>query len=264
MKVALIGFGAIARSLYRYADQGRAWHITAVIASQRSSGRIKDLLPDTVEVVTSVADLSRTPEVFVECAGHDAVAMHGHEVLRRGKLFLLLSVGALTDDALFASLQHTAAEHAARIMLPTGAMAGIDGLAAARQDSLRKVTLTTTKQPCAWQDTPAAELLDLENIHVPTRFYSGTARCAARDYPKNANVAATVSLAGLGFDRTDVHLIADPTIKRNRHKVVAEGEFGRLEVVIENETLRDNPKTSMMTVLSILRQLDNISATLAI
>ncbi|MDH3870107.1 MAG: DUF108 domain-containing protein, partial [Desulfuromonadales bacterium] len=129
---------------------------------------------------------------------------------------------------------------------------------------LDKVMLTSRKPPRAWQGTPAEKVVDLNNLCEPKLIYEGTARMAARDYPKNANTAATVSLAGLGFDRTKVRLYADPMISCNCHQVVAEGSFGKLEIAIENKPIPDNPKTSMMTVLSIMRCLDNVCASIAI
>jgi aspartate dehydrogenase len=264
MNITLIGFGSIGRSLYRHAGQERAWRINAIIASQRSAEKVRKIMPNNVDVVTTVGDLQSAPDMVVECAGHDAVEMHGLDVLRLGWPLLVVSVGALADKALYDELKITAEEYGTRISLLAGALAGIDGIAAARQTGLDKVMLTSRKPPRAWQGTPAEKVVDLNNLCEPKLIYEGTARMAARDYPKNANTAATVSLAGLGFDRTKVRLYADPMISCNCHQVVAEGSFGKLEIAIENKPIPDNPKTSMMTVLSIMRCLDNVCASIAI
>lgn len=264
MNIALIGFGAIGRTLYSHAGQERGWRVNAVISSQRSVEKIRKIVPENVEVVTAVKDLRSTPDMVVECAGHNAVAMHGLAVLHLGWPLLIVSVGALTDRALYADLKTAAEKYGARIRLPAGALAGIDGVAAARQTGLDKVTLTSRKPPRAWKDTPAEKVVDLDNLCEAKLIYEGPARRAAIDYPKNVNTAATVSLAGVGFDRTRVRLFADPTISSNCHQVIAEGSFGRLEIAVENKPHPDNPKTSMMAVLSILRCLDNACASIVI
>lgn len=264
MNITLIGFGAIGRSLYDHTGQERAWRVNAVIASQRSAEKVRKILPNNVEVVTAVSDLTSAPDMVIECAGHDAVEMHGLAVLRLGWPLLIVSVGALNDKALYVELKNTAEECGTCIRLPAGALIGIDGIAAARQTGLDKVILTSRKPPRAWKGTPAEKIVDLDNLCEPKLIYEGPARKAARDWPKNANTAATVSLAGLGFDRTKVRLFADPMVSSNCHQVVAEGSFGKLELAIENKPLADNPKTSMMTVLSILRCLDNACGSVVI
>lgn len=264
MDVALIGFGAIGKSLFLYATENRAWRISAIISSVRSEANVRQQVEPGIEVVTAVDQLTSCPDMIVECAGHDAVQIHGLMALDRGWPLMVVSVGALTDDSLLDELKATALKSGARLILPAGAMAGIDGLAAARQAGLERVSLKSRKPPAAWKETPAEELLDLDCIEEPTAFYQGSAREAARSYPKNANTAATVSLAGIGFDATEVTLVADPDLSVNRHEVFAEGAFGTLELAIENRPLPDNPKTSMITVLSILRRLDNECSVLCI
>jgi aspartate dehydrogenase len=264
MNIALIGFGAIGRSLYYYGGQERAWKISAIIASQRSAEKVRQEVPIDVDVVTAVSDLKCAPDMVVECAGHDAVEMHGMEVLRLSWPLLVVSVGALADNALYSRLKIAAENSGARISIPAGALVGIDGIAAAQQAGIDKIILTSRKPPGAWKGTPAEESVDLDNLCEARLIYEGPARLAARDYPKNANTAATVSLAGPGFDRTEVRLFADPMISCNCHHVDVEGAFGKLAFTVENVTLPDNPKTSMMTVLSILRCLNNACAVVVI
>ncbi len=113
------------------------------------------------------------------------------------------------------------------------------------------MTYVGRKPPAAWKDTPAETLLDLARLDRPATFYEGSAASAARDYPKNTNVTAAVALAGIGFDRTSVRLIADPTATGNVHEVEATGAFGSFHIVLNNKPLPDNPKTSWLAALSV-------------
>ena len=168
-------------------------------------------------------------------------------------------------DALVARIDADAAERSgARLHLPAGAIAGIDGLAALRLGGLATVTYSSTKPPEAWRGTPAEEVIDLASLREPTVFFTGTAREAARRYPRNANLAATVALAGIGFDRTQIHLIADPRATGNAGRIEAEGRDGKLDVTFAGRAAAGNPKTSASTALSLARTLLNANRAIVI
>jgi aspartate dehydrogenase len=199
--------------------------------------------------------LASGPNVVVECASHEAVSAYGETVLRRGVSLMVVSIGSLADAGLYDRLRDAALAGDAKLILAPGAIGGIDALAAARFGGLDRVCYRGRKPPLAWRNTPAEKLLDLAALSEPTSFYRGNARQAAQTYPKNSNVAAMVALAGLGFDRTEVELLADPTIQRNVHELSFDGADGHFEMSICGMPSPDNPKTSMLTAHSIVRML---------
>jgi aspartate dehydrogenase len=208
--------------------------------------------------------LADAPDAIVECAGHSAIRQHGEAVLGGGCDFIVISVGALADDALRATLLSAAERYGARLVLPAGAVGGLDALGAARLSGLRTVTYTGRKPPAAWRGTPAEHLLDLDSLSAPAVFFDGTARQAATDYPRNANVAAAVAIAGLGFDATTVRLIADPTAARNVHEISVRAGCGDFDMQFEGRPSPNNPKTSLMAGFSVAREILNRTGTLVI
>ncbi len=249
-QILLIGYGAIARQVQFFSNRSGLFRIGAVLVRAERTAAVAAELGN-IPVVSTPAALGFLPAMAVECAGHDAVRMFGCDVLRQGTDLIVSSIGALADDGLRSDLEDAARTGGAHLVLPSGAVAGIDALRAARIGGLERVTYVSRKPPIAWLGTKAEEHLDLNALGKPTEFYRGTARTAARDYPKNANVAATVALAGLGFDATEVRLIADPFVDGNEHEIHAFGSFGELRVNLKGLPLPDNPKTSSLAAFSV-------------
>ncbi len=253
LRVALIGLGAIgqviAAELQALAGEGAL--LVGAMSQHLSEGAGLG-----VPVVTSLDDLlALRPDLVVEAAGHAAVAAYGPAILRAGHDLLLVSVGVLSNPALHDELLEAAQASGRQLMLPSGALAGLDYLQAARLAGLSRVCLRSSKPPLAWRGTPAETLLDLAAIREPTVFFRGTAREAARDYPKNANVAATLALCTLGMEATTVELVADPTLQGNVHEIEASGTAGDMRLTLRNTASPDNPKTSLVTPYSVMRSI---------
>ncbi|MCT4371618.1 aspartate dehydrogenase [Yangia mangrovi] len=246
--IAAIGFGAMARSLQKSLEQHGDVTLSACLVPEAFRASV----PDTITAYTSVEDLiAAKPDLVVECATHDAVRESVPPILRAGIDVIIVSIGALADRDLRETLQDAAHSGGSRVSVVSGAIGGLDVLRAGALAGLEEVTYVGRKPPRAWAGTPAETLLNLSALTEPTEFYEGSATQAAHDYPKNTNVTAAVALAGVGFDDTRVKLIADPTAQTNSHELEARGAFGRFRIVLENNALPENPKTSWLAALSV-------------
>ncbi|MGE4340570.1 MAG: aspartate dehydrogenase [Pigmentiphaga sp.] len=266
LTIALVGHGAISQGVLQLLRDDATIHVDQVIATERSLTSAREavtaLFP-SARVATQLASQPRL-DLLVECAGHAAIEQHVLPALEQGVSCLLVSIGALAEPGMVERLLEAAARGGSQLQLLPGAIGGIDALAAARAGGLDSVMYTGAKPPLAWTGTPAEAEWDLGALTEPTVIFEGTAREAARRFPKNANVAATVSLAGLGLDDTRVQLVADPSATDNRHRVEARGAFGNLELTLRGKPLAANPKTSALTVFSVVRGIRNQAGLLAI
>ncbi len=262
--IALVGYGAIGRYTVDALAGDEACRIAAVIVRPARVAETQAALGTAVQAADSIAALAELPDLIVEAAGHSALGEHGVPALRAGLRLLVVSVGALADRALLAALEQAAQEGGGTAEIAPGAVGGIDALAAARQGGLERVTYTSRKPPPAWKGTPGEALCDLDRLDAPFTLFEGPADEAARTYPKNANVAATVALAGAGFDRTSVRIVADPAAPGNVHEIEAAGAFGRMTLRMEGKPLPANPKTSSLTAFSVLRAIRNEAAAIRI
>ena len=263
-RIALIGFGAIGRVVAEglLADPSGP-QLEAVLVRSSHVEQARRLLPGNVQVLTSLtALLDLHPDLVVECAGQEAVRSYAAAVLGCGMRLMVVSTGALAAPGFLTELLQRA-DPAAQLLIPAGAIAGLDGLGALKLAGLSKVVYTSTKPPLAWRDTPAERAFQLDALKERTVLFEGNAREAALNYPKNANLAATVALAGVGFERTVVRLIADPAALGNTGTIEAEGEIGRLTVIMRGRA-SVNPKTSASTAYSLLHAIRSQTASLVI
>jgi aspartate dehydrogenase len=256
MRVGLIGYGAIGRALHASLKPEDDIELVGALVARPTLARGQT----TVTMCASVEELlALLPEVVVEAAGHDALRCHGPSVLSAGVDLLMVSVGAFADPAVEHAIVESACTGKSRAVVVSGAIGALDAIAAARVGGLSRVTHTTRK--------PARALLPADEaraLQAPRELFRGTAREGALRFPESINVAAAVSLAGLGLDRTEVCVIADPGLDRNQHEVVAEGAFGELRFEIRNIPSDDNPRTGRLVAMSVLHALRQRRASLVV
>lgn len=262
-RALLIGYGAIGRYVRAMLADDPAIRITCVLERASRRDALASLLGPAMRVISEPAEIDPAGDNIdcaIECAGHDAVGRYVPMLLERGIDVVLVSVGALAEPGLPERLEAAARRGGSHLILASGAVGGIDAIASARVGGLEEVTYTGRKPPLGWLGSPAEGVVDLRALAAPAVIFEGSARDAARLYPKNANVAATVSLAGLGLDRTRVRLIADPATTRNVHHVAARGAFGDMEITLQGKPLPDNPKTSSLAAYSAVRLARDLAA----
>jgi aspartate dehydrogenase len=247
MRVGLIGLGAIGQGLLRALRPEDRVELVGALVRDASKPRPAGAPP----VVTSVGELlGLRPELVLEMGGHEALACHGPAVLRGGVDLLIVSVGALAEPCVEQALLEAARTGGGQLRILSGAIGALDAIASASVGGLDRVTHTTRK--------PARTLLEASEaaeLDGPREIFRGTAREGALKFPESINVAAAVSFAGLGLDRTEVCVIADPNVTRNQHEVVAEGTFGRLRFEIQNVPTDENPRTGRLVAMSIVHAL---------
>lgn len=253
--IVIIGCGAVGEAVAAYLAEYEDVVIGAAIINPGSEPRARDLFGQDVEIAYSVDDLATQVDLAADCAGHPALRQHGEAILSHGINLVTVSSGALADAGLYDRLAAAAQQGGSQLRVVSGAIGALDALSAAGIGSLAKVTYRGRKPPQGWRGSPAETKLDLDGLSEATVHFSGSARNAALEYPKNANVAASVALAGIGFDDTLVELIADPDVERNIHEIAAEGDFGRYEFRIEGRSLPGNPRSSALTAMSVVREI---------
>ena len=253
VKVALIGGGSIACVIVRLLLEKHP-EAQVVGALVHDLDRVKERFDGRVPTTSSVDELlSWKPTLVVECAGHEALAEHGVAVLERGVDLIVASVGALANPEVERALREAAAAGGSHIRIPSGAIGGLDALAAARVGGLDSVRYVGRKPVQAWRGTAAETVVNLDTLDRPAVIFEGSAREAALTYPQNANVTAATALAGIGFDATRVTLFADPHARGNEHEIEATGRFGTLKFSVVNAPLPENPKTSSLAAYSLVR-----------
>ncbi len=229
MQVGIVGCGAIGSYLIRKIQKDHNLQLAFAYDLDKEK---------TKKVKAPTLFLPERADIVVEAAGQQAAKEIVPLALRHCNV-LMLSVGAFADKKFERKARLLCKKHSHKVLVPSGAIAGLDAISAVRE-SLSSVTLTTTKNPRSLGRKDKKRTL----------VFSGTAREACIQLPKNVNVAATLSLAGIGFDRTKVMVYSDPSVERNTHEIAAKGGFGEMRTITSNAPSKENPKTSALAALS--------------
>ena len=260
--IGIAGLGtigtAVARALLDGAIPGI--HLEAVAA--RDPANVAQRLGSANVESVDFAVLAKRCNVIMECLPRAFFRAVAEPAIDEGRIFVPLSVGALLEES---DLIERARTTGARILVPTGALLGLDAVRAAAEGEITSVTMITRKPPNGLAGAPylIENTISVDGLTEAKRVFSGSARDGARGFPANVNVAAALSLAGIGPDRTTLEIWADPAVTRNTHSIIVEADSARLTLMIENVP-SENPKTGKITALSAIALLRGLTSPLRI
>ncbi len=251
-RIVLIGFGTIAADVAAGLRKQSDTYTMAALCRRPDAH-----LPPDIHRLTDFVDLmSWRPDLVVEVASQDAVREYAENCLKTGIPVIVSSAGALADDTLRQALADAAKASKTRVMVPSGAVGSLDYLAAVRQIEGARVTYESRKPVAAWHAELTALGHNPDTLSEPVVLYDGDAATAAQKYPQNLNVAATIALAGVGMQATQVRVVADPAVSENRHSIQVESPLGTMSTQIVNQPSPSNPKTSWVVAQSVLATIE--------
>ena len=260
MRIGLLGGGTIARLFITHIRRGDLGDAEIVaLLGRAQSGRSRALAAEHgIAYCTELGGLlDARPQLVVEAAGHEAVRSHAERLLDAGIGLIVLSAGAMADDALRERMLAAALRSGALLYVPSGGIGGLDALKGAMMAGVDSVEIVSSKQPAAWKGIDYVEKLgiDLDGLTAPFVLYEGPARAGVIHFPQNVNIAAVLSMAGIGFDRTRLKAVAVPGLARNTHVISVRGASGDISIKLENVPAPDNPKTAWLACYSALAAL---------
>lgn len=263
LRVAIAGLGSIGTKIATALDQGIEG-LTLSAVAVRDSAKHQAFLNGLRRPpqVLPIEQLGDSADIVVECAPSRHLRAIVEPAVKRGKAAVVVSVGGLLDNF---DLVDLARANGGRIMVPTGALIGLDAVNAAAVGTIHSVKMVTRKPIDGLKGAPfiVQNNIDIDNLREPLKLFEGSARDAAKGFPANVNVAVALSLAGIGPDRTHMQVWADPTVTRNVHRIEVEADSARFSMGIENIPSQ-NPKTGIMTALSVIALLRKQRATLCV
>jgi aspartate dehydrogenase len=265
MKLGLLGGGTIARLVLGHAREGKLPGVEiCALCGRRPDSRAASLAAEfAVPFVLGAGGLrSARPGVVLEAASHEAVREHVVRLLEDGVSVIVLSAGALADETLRASAERAASASGALLYVPSGGIGGLDALKAACAAGVDEVTIQVAKPAGAWTGIAYVQALgvDLDRLTAPLVLFEGSAQEGVPHFPQNVNIAAVLSLAGIGFARTRLRVLADPGLRYNTHSIRVSGRSGVLNVTLENVPSPDNPKTAWLACFSAIAALREIGS----
>jgi aspartate dehydrogenase len=265
MRIALLGGGTIARLVLEEVRREAIPGIEiAAVAGRKDSSRAAALASEfkVPLVVGREALLALRPDAVVEAASHDAVREYLADLLEAGISVVVLSAGALADDVLRGRAEQAATRSGALFYVPSGGIGGLDALKTACVAGVDEVSIQVAKPPAAWKGIPYVESrgVALDRLTAPVTLFEGPAREGVPLFPQNVNIAAVLSLAGIGMDRTRLKVVADPALTLNTHTIRVSGRSGRFSIVLENVPSPDNPKTAWLACYSALAALRSLGS----
>lgn len=258
MEIGLIGAGSIGQTLSNAIINKKIPEARLKVVVDKYFERAKKLADENnCHAATNINELTKLPlDLVIEAASQSVVHEYSSVILGNGLNLLVVSVGALVDNNLYQELKDLAAKNNCKIYIPSGAIGGIDIIKSAKSGGLDSVKLTTRKPPKSLGFDPA----DFEQGDgAEIKLFEGSAREAVKEYPQNINVAAILSIAGLGPDKTKVKVICDPKIKLNVHEIEVEGKFGSSFLKVSNLPSPENSKTSHLACLSTISAINGLS-----
>lgn len=262
--VAIAGLGTIGRIVAKRLDEGLEG-LTLVAAAARDEVKAGIFLRTLKSQprLMPLGDLAQAADIVVECLPADQFDAVAEPALRAGRTLVAISVGAILDRP---HLTDLARRHGGRIVVPTGALLGLDAVQAAAEGTIRSVRMVTRKPPSGLAGAPylLERNISLEALVEPRKIYEGPVREAVRGFPANVNVAAALSLAGIGPDKTIIEIWADPHVDRNRHQITVDSDSAWFSMEIANIPSDENPKTGKITALSVVSALRKLRRTVAI
>ena len=258
LRVAVAGLGAVGMEVARRLTAGlEDLTLTAVSARDRAAARIRMAAVDGGVAVLPVEELVEAADVVVECAPAAVFPLIAEPALRAGRVLVPIGVAALMEHLHLVDVARTSG---GRILVPSGALLGLDAVRAAAEGDIHSVRMVTRKPPGGLLGAPylQAHGIDVSNLSEPLRVFSGSAREGAAGFPANLNVAAALGLAGVGLDRTELEIWADPGVSRNCHRIVVEADSARFTLEIENIPTLANPRTGRLVANSVVATLKRL------
>jgi aspartate dehydrogenase len=264
LRTAIAGLGAIGWPVARALRDGiPGLDLAAIAAGRRHIAERRLAEAGITAPVIPASELGTFADIIVDCAPARAFRSVAESALTAGRVLVTVNGAALLEMPDVATL---AEQKKARIILVTGALLGIDAVRAAAEGTIHSVRMSSRKPPASLRGAPylTANNIDIDAIDHPTRVFNGSARDGARGFPANINVAAALSLAGIGPDRTALEIWADPTVTRNVHTITVDSDSARFTMTIENEPSAENPATSRIAPLSVIAALRRLGASLSV